>query len=239
MIVLNGKADSFSIYALDISVMSEQQYKKAVEFVESDRRKKAENLYKYEDKKRCIGAGLLMRWLIEHIMNADEKNAKVKYEKFGKPFIEGSSLHFNISHSGKWVVCVVSGVPVGIDIEEIQNIESEVLKYCMTEQEIVFLMTMSRDLRNYNFIRLWTLKESYVKMTGTGLFDGMNKIGIKKAAHYYYLTENSSLNEKVLMLSTEFDDKYHISVCFDSVPDKSFSGCNMNITQLKLDEICH
>ncbi len=40
----------------------------------------------------------------------------------GKPRLSGHpSIHFNLSHSGPWVLCAVHGGPVGIDVEEVRS----------------------------------------------------------------------------------------------------------------------
>lgn len=47
----------------------------------------------------------------------------------GKPVVRHiPSFHFNLSHSGDWVVCAIDDAPVGIDIEEIKPIDLAIAK---------------------------------------------------------------------------------------------------------------
>ena len=44
----------------------------------------------------------------------------------GKPFFTlQPKIHYNISHSGKYVVCVIAGEEVGIDIQEHRELDYE------------------------------------------------------------------------------------------------------------------
>jgi 4'-phosphopantetheinyl transferase len=47
--------------------------------------------------------------------------------EYGKPFLlEEPDVHFNVTHSGQWVVCAFDSVEVGIDIEEINPISLDI-----------------------------------------------------------------------------------------------------------------
>nr|WP_084787523.1 hypothetical protein [Anaerobacillus alkalidiazotrophicus] len=46
------------------------------------------------------------------------------------------SFHFNVSHSGNWVVCATDNQPIGIDIEEIKPIDFQIVYSFFSETEI-------------------------------------------------------------------------------------------------------
>lgn len=52
----------------------------------------------------------------------------VKVDKFGKPYFEDTDIHFNISHSGCYVIAAVSDEDIGIDIQKIKATSIELLK---------------------------------------------------------------------------------------------------------------
>nr|WP_244491575.1 4'-phosphopantetheinyl transferase superfamily protein [Paenibacillus jamilae] len=79
------------------------------------------------------------------------------------------AFHFNVSHSGKWVVCAIDDHPLGIDIEQLRPIDFEVGRVCFSDTEYDALMHQDAESRLSYFYDLWTLKESFVKAEGQGL----------------------------------------------------------------------
>lgn len=87
--------------------------------------------------------------------------------KHGKPYIKNTPFHFNISHCDGLVVCALSETEVGIDAESIRQVTDRVMKRCYSDSEIAYVNSLKE--KDIPFTRLWTLKESYVKLTGTGV----------------------------------------------------------------------
>ena len=63
--------------------------------------------------------------IIPFIDNPILKDYQVKEElqmdKFGKPYFVNSKIHFNISHSGNFVVMAVSDWNIGIDVQRLKT----------------------------------------------------------------------------------------------------------------------
>jgi 4'-phosphopantetheinyl transferase len=78
-------------------------------------------------------------------------------------------LHYNVSHSGNWVLIAIASVAVGVDVEKINPHfpYQEVLKQSFSESEKVFVGRHPAQLSA--FYRLWTRKESFVKATAQGI----------------------------------------------------------------------
>ena len=85
----------------------------------------------------------------------------------GKPYLSDNSLHFSISHCDGLAVCALSEMPVGVDCESIRRTSNAVMKRCYGDSEKRYVLTSKEN--DNAFSRLWTLKESYVKMTGGGI----------------------------------------------------------------------
>jgi len=78
-------------------------------------------------------------------------------------------LHYNVSHSGNWVLIAIGPVAVGVDVERI-NADfpfEEVLDYSFSPAEKAFIEQY--PVQSAAFYRLWTRKEAFVKGTAQGI----------------------------------------------------------------------
>lgn len=102
------------------------------------------------------------------------KCPEFSYGENGKPYLkEYPEIFFNISHCRKGIACAVCDCPVGIDIEEIQpggEIRDLVLN---REENAVVEMSETPEVE---FTRIWTRKESFLKLTGEGIRDNMKNV---------------------------------------------------------------
>ena len=92
----------------------------------------------------------------------------------GKPHIEApaSPLRFNLSHTtGLVAVAVATGTEVGVDVERM-NPARELLALAESHfaaEERAWVEAAGPEERVERFYTIWTLKESYLKVTGAGL----------------------------------------------------------------------
>ena len=105
------------------------------------------------------------------------RDVKIEITKSGKPFFENiAGLHFNISHSGSEVAIAFSTNPVGFDMEVLDR-----KRDCLAIAERFFTAEESREVKmagdsaNKLFARLWTAKESMLKLSGEGLVGGLDR----------------------------------------------------------------
>lgn len=117
------------------------------------------------DRRLCLGAGLL---LVHALRRAGASDLSLRRLPNGKPVLASDpGIHFNLSHSGILAACAVSDHPVGVDVERLQDAAMDVAKICFRPAEREWMMTS--DNPNHSFTRLWTRKESFLKLTGEGL----------------------------------------------------------------------
>ncbi len=122
---------------------------------------------------------MLRRIIRENLGLSDEK-ISFGANRYGKPFLVGAGdFHFNLSHSGEWVVCVIDSAPVGIDIEMIRPVEQDIARGFFSPVEYGDLMAKSEAERLHYFFSLWTLKESYIKVLGEGLSRALDSFAIR------------------------------------------------------------
>jgi 4'-phosphopantetheinyl transferase len=98
------------------------------------------------------------------------KSVVIELSPTGKPFVRDAGVHFNLSHSGNWVVAAFAEMPIGIDIEQIrESVEPGMLALALNQQELDFLKCAPVDKQSFAFYRLWTRKEAVLKWLGQGL----------------------------------------------------------------------
>lgn len=76
---------------------------------------------------------------------------------------------FNLSHAGDYAVCAIGSSDLGIDIEPVAAYDRAVAGRCLSEKELYYIEQLPEPDRGHYFTRLWTLKESLLKASGTGL----------------------------------------------------------------------
>lgn len=138
-----------------------------------------------ELKKRALLARALVRTTIaRYQINSEISPRSLKFRKniHGKPEVDWQNsgyqrslpLHFNISHTSSLIACgVTNSSPIGIDVEEKHreikhNIMSFARRY-FSNHEIQLLASIEDPtVQQQEFMKLWTLKEAYVKALGRG-----------------------------------------------------------------------
>lgn len=102
------------------------------------------------------------------------------YGKHGKPYLKNySDVYFNISHSGKYVMCAAGDVEMGVDIQEHVNDRRHIAKRFFPENEYKKIENICEPRKaDKLFFDMWSVKESYVKATGEGIGDSFKDIGV-------------------------------------------------------------
>ena len=136
----------------------------------SDQRREQTLKFRYElGRKTCAAAYLLLRQGLQQEYGITE-NPLLGYGEHGKPFIIGyPEIYFNLSHCREAVACAVSDHPVGIDVESVRQYKDSLVGFTMNEAEQRLITEAERP--EVAFIRLWTMKEARLKLTGEGISD--------------------------------------------------------------------
>ena len=96
-----------------------------------------------------------------------------QYNEYGAPYLQDGP-YFSISHCKAGIAVAVSEKPIGIDIEAVREPkEGLVCKTMNTEEYTSIIADSSPD---WAFIRLWTQKEAYLKMKGTGIISDLKLV---------------------------------------------------------------
>jgi 4'-phosphopantetheinyl transferase len=142
--------------------------------------------YDHKNMEHMIGEKLLEAGLKkEYGLNlAYEPRATTEH---GKPFLTREpKIHYNISHSGEYVVCIFSGEEVGIDIQQHRKVNYERMLERMVPAEMIREILESDNVEQAFFTQ-WVLREAYIKWTGEGLSRNMRTIPMDSG--YYILLD--------------------------------------------------
>lgn len=121
------------------------------------------------DQWRGIMTGILEEFTLQQCFGIPWKEQNIEAGINGKPYVaERPELHYNLSHSGDWVVCAAAYVSVGIDVEQTDKYSERVVKRFFHEHEIRDVMEQDETIRPDIFAEYWTMKESFMKLSGMG-----------------------------------------------------------------------
>lgn len=116
-------------------------------------------------------ADKILNYGLKNMFGIDGTRKIIEKGKYGKPYLKDMEQYqYNISNTDGMVVCALSEVSVGVDVEKKRDFPQNVLRKCASAQETAYILeTEDEKQRAERFFRLWTLKESYIKMTGEGM----------------------------------------------------------------------
>lgn len=157
------------ILCLDVSNIDPSTYKKLYSRATEARKRRADRYRQTENVLCCIGAGALLSFAVKQHLGLETFTLAEK--PLGKPFIpEVPDFHFNLSHSGSWVVLAFGDSPVGIDVEKLEYTpgRQQVMRRFFTPEEQAYVQEDPAE-EGERFFRIWTAKESWLKYTGEGL----------------------------------------------------------------------
>lgn len=164
------------VTCVNIAGLIERDIEPLLKFISISKRERLSQYSRKIDVIRSLIADLLVRHYITNKTNLSNNLIKFSYNSHGKPYIQGDySLHFNISHSGDWVVACFFCDEIGIDVEQIKSIGYlGIAKKTFCADEFNSLLALDILERPNYFTSIWALKESYVKALGVGLSIELN-----------------------------------------------------------------
>jgi 4'-phosphopantetheinyl transferase len=165
-----------------------------MDFLPADQQNRVFKYRRWQDQYSYLfGRLLLLEGLKRYSTDKSLKN--IDYDEYNKPFISNSTIQFNISHSGEYVICAITeGYSIGVDIEKVDVIGFENFTNVLSSRELNYIRKSSRPLKS--FYELWVRKESVVKADRRGLTIPLSEINIQMRHAYcyseiWYLTELS------------------------------------------------
>lgn len=189
---------------------SKEKLEELIKYIGGEKYKRIIRLKRSEDILRSVMGELLSKISLMKQFGINYNGIEFENGEFGKPLIKGNEkMFFNISHSGKIILCAVGESELGVDIEEIKRIDlNGVGKIFLFGDEYRKLLELPVKKKEEYFYKMWTIKESYVKAIGEGLYMDLSmvKVNMKENKVGY---KGNVFNFKEIYV----DDKYKACIC--------------------------
>ena len=152
-----------NIYVVDCTPwLADEKIKQALPYLDHNRRSRIRRLRVPLKRAQCVAAGLLLT----HILGENGIAPTLAYGENGKPHLsDRPDTHFSITHSDKWVFLAVADCEIGIDAQMPRKVCPRLAARSTSPEELAWV----KEDTEPHFTRLWTMKEAYLKYTGTGL----------------------------------------------------------------------
>ncbi len=119
-----------------------------------------------ESRRRWTAGRAALRRLLELYTAIPAAELRFARGEYGKPYLAGSRVRFNMSDSGDVALYAVTlDAEIGVDIERVRDIDgASISRRFLPEPEA----TAVRE-DPASFFRIWTRREAYLKCIGVGL----------------------------------------------------------------------
>lgn len=157
-------------------------------------------LMRHEFRKREF---IVSRWLARQLAENIHDNPNeivIQKESTGRPVGKDKqrSYYLSISHTGDYVgVAMSRDRKVGLDIERTQRKISPNLRHRILHED------EQETLKSSSTVRIWTLKESVLKLIGLGLRQSMNKVIIYPYLDHSFRTKWEGNEIRIYPFETE------------------------------------
>ena len=149
---------------------------------------RAERFHQSADRQRFLVAHGVLRELLGRALGVAPAALVFGTAESGKPGLlpAQAALHFNLSHSGDWVLhAFCRSGPVGVDVEAVRPELARLddFESVFSAPERAGLYALPPEQRAAAFARFWVRKEAYVKALGDGLSRSLPDICIGPDPH--------------------------------------------------------
>jgi 4'-phosphopantetheinyl transferase len=164
------------VWLLDTRALGEDDVAAAEAILSPSELKRAHRFFFPHSRRDFAAAHALARLALATPLDCAAQAIEFEIEPLGRPFVTAPPPpgvpDFNLSHTRGYVaVGIGSGPRIGVDIEFADRIgkPERLFRYALAPVEIDRIRKLDTPSRQRRFIQLWTLKEAYLKVLGTGL----------------------------------------------------------------------
>ncbi len=164
-------------------------------------------------QRSLLGESMCRSVLAQKLGQAPQKIDIIKSEK-GKPYlVNNRKTHFNLSHSGNWVVMAIHEGEVGIDVEKLRPIDYRIAQRFFSKEEFTMLDALTGKAKKRYFFTLWTIKESYLKYLGKGLTKALSSFTVVEHDGTFRIKHGERIEKTLFFHQAHPDNEHFVAVC--------------------------
>lgn len=136
-----------------------------------DERKQAERFRSDVHRTRYLASRYFERLILGTVLRLPPQGVPIRRTAQGKPFVPGSELYHNLSHSENMAVLAVGSRQLGIDVEHLREVAdvTELARRFLHPNVARVIGRLPLHRRSPVFLEHWTMCEAVLKATGQGL----------------------------------------------------------------------
>jgi len=138
-----------------------------------------------KDRRQFLLTRALVRDVLSRYLGVEPAALVFARNEYGKPALAeplGCPVTFSLSHTKGLSVCAVASEQmIGVDVESLQRTpgHQDIPKRFFATSEVAFLESVDKPQKSTEFLRLWTLKEAFIKARGLGLSIPLNSFEVE------------------------------------------------------------
>jgi len=156
----------------------QQDYKLLPTLLTEDEMAYANRLRSERQKNTWISCHVKLRQILGIYFNMNPIEIELKKNRFGRPYVASSNLFFNLSHTvSSFLIGFSVGGKIGVDLDKLSGREDlpSLMDYAFSSAETDYCL--NGELSEH-FLKIWTLKEAFLKAAGVGLVDHLKSVNV-------------------------------------------------------------
>jgi len=174
--LLTALATELHLWLLDPDGAGDDVYAWCERMLSADENERRKKFLRTADERSFLLAHGLLRAVLSRYGELAAARWRFTAGQYGRPEIANpdapAGLRFNLSHTcNRIVVLVHSSADAGVDVERVGRVRNPTAlsRRFFTAEEHESVLSLPEEARDAYFVRLWTLKEAYVKARGLSL----------------------------------------------------------------------
>jgi len=193
-----------ALYLIDTRLLS---FEVATAYLSPEESQKILSLTRPEVRNRQVFSQGLKRKILAEYLGVKPKNLIFKQNAYGKPSVLNAPIFFNLSHAGHWILLGISEKQeLGVDVECLKT-----LNYLALAKRFFHSLEFEQIKDQYDFFKLWTYKEAFVKAIGMGLSFGLENFALDIKTGQFLDIDPKYKNFK--LQSIDLEEGYFAALC--------------------------